>query len=113
MHRLEGVVIYFFFLCLFYRIITAVCRLIERLPRESVEKRAARADPVTGALVPLFWYGAITLAVPMLNGAMAREGARFAEHGGMVISGSLGVLAVLLLIQLGWQGIKRLKMKRA
>ncbi|HEU4343864.1 MAG TPA: exosortase K [Candidatus Binatia bacterium] len=116
MHRLEGVVIYFFFLCLFYRIITAVCRLIERWHRDSVEKRPARADPLRRALVglvPLFWYGAITLAVPMLNGAIAREGARFAEHGGMVISGCLAVLAVLSLIQLGWEGIKRLKIKRA
>ena len=114
MHRLEGVVIYFFFLCLFYRIITAVFPMIERAQRESVAERGA-ADSLHRALaglVPLFWYGLITLAIPLLNSALAKEGSRFAEHGGTVISGCVAVLAVLLLVQWGWKSIKAWKIKR-
>jgi len=112
MHRLEGVVIYFFFLCLFYRIITTACCLIRREQRGTIDGGRAKAASRLALLVPLFWYGLFTLAVPSLNGALARDGARFAEHGGMVVSGCLAVLAALLLSQWGWKSIKRWKMKR-
>jgi hypothetical protein len=112
LHRLEGVIIYFFFLCLFYRIITAVCPLIQGPQRESNEAQRVCSDSLPwglAALVPLFWYGLITLAIPLLNGAMAKDGTRFAEHSAMIISGCLAVLAVLWLMQWGWKSIKRLK----
>ena len=111
MHRLEGVVIYFFFLCLFYRIISAVLLLIERA-RSEAEPSADSLRWALAGLVPLFWYGLITLAIPLLNSALAREGSRFAEHGGTVISGCLAVMAVLLLVQWGWKSIKAWKIKR-
>ena len=112
LHRLEGVIIYFFFLCLFYRIITTVCRLIQGPQRESIEAQRVRPDFLRwglAALVPLFWYGLITLAIPLLNGTMAKDGARFAEHGAMVISGCLAVLVVLWSIRWRWKSTKRLK----
>jgi exosortase K len=114
MHRLEGVIIYFFFLCLFYRIITAVFPMIERAQRESEAERGTGdcSRQALAGLVPLFWYGLITLAIPLLNSALAKEGARFAEHGGTVISGCVAVLAVLLLVQWGWKSIKAWKIKR-
>jgi exosortase K len=113
MHRLEGVIIYFFFLCLFYRIIAAVFPLIERTGKQ-IEMKPGAADRwrwALAGLVPLFWYGAVTLAIPLLNRALAKDGARFAEHGAMVISGCLGVLAILLLIQWGWKSLKGCKIK--
>lgn len=108
MHRLEGVVIYFFFLCLFYRIITAVIVLIERAQRQNEVERGTvdSSRRALAGLVPLFWYGLITLAIPLLNSALAKEGARFAEHGGTVISGCLAVLAIFVLMQWGWKNIK-------
>jgi exosortase K len=112
LHRLEGVIIYFFFLCLFYRIITLVCPLIQGPQRENIEAQSVRHDSFRwglAALVPLFWYGLITLAIPLLNGAIAKDGARFAEHGAMVIGGCFAVLAVLWLMRWGSQSIKRLK----
>ena len=114
MHRLEGVVIYFFFLCLFYRIITAVIVLIERAQRQNEVERGTADSSRWGlaGLVPLFWYGLITLAVPLLNSALAKEGARFAGHGGTVISGCLAVMAIFVLMQWGWKGIKGWKTKR-
>jgi len=158
MHRLEGVIIYFFFLCLFYRIMKkAVVYLIQRATgkqRESIEEERVRADYshwvlagliqckprllrrvqsrwgiqrgeaaalpfgrtrefkpcVRYHLVPLFWYGLMTLAIPLLNGAIGKNGGRFVEHGGMIITGCLIVLAVVFLLQQGWERIKRLKM---
>jgi exosortase K len=92
MHRLEGVIIYFFFLCLFYRIITAVLPLIERAEKQGEAKRGT-ADSSRWALaglVPLCWYGLVTLAIPLLNSALVKDGARFVEHGAMVISGLKG-----------------------
>jgi exosortase K len=112
LHRLEGVIIYFFFLCLFYRIITAVCPLLQAAQRKNIDAQHLRPDSLRlglAVLVPLFWYGLITLAIPLLNGAMAKDRARFAEHGAMIISGCLAVLAVLWLTRWGWKGIKRLK----
>jgi len=114
MHRLEGVIIYFFFLCLFYRIITAVFSLIERAQRQNEAERgtANSSRCALAGLVPLFWYGLITLAIPLLNSALAKDGARFAEHGGTVISGCLAVLAVFVLVHWGWKSIMGLKIKR-
>ena len=115
MHRLEGVIIYFFFLCLFYRIITAVCPPIRRAEKENIEAKRARPDSawlVLPGLVPLFWYGLITLAIPLLNSALAKEGARFAEHGGTVMFGCIIVLAVFILMQWGWTKIRDWKTKR-
>jgi exosortase K len=117
MHRLEGVIIYFFFLCLFYRIMKkAVDHLTQRAggkQRESIEEGSVRAGYSRWALaglVPLFWYGLMTLAIPLLNGAIDKDGGRFVEHGGMIITGCLIVLAVVFLLQRGWERIKRLKM---
>ena len=94
-HHLEGVVIYFFFLCLFYRIIHAVFSLVER-----AKSRAETDDSQTAFAVwtPLFWYGLITLALPLLNDALNTESDRFFEHAGVIVIGCLIVLAIVVLI---------------
>jgi exosortase K len=117
-HRLEGVVIYFFFLCLFYRIIM---KATHHYLRTTAEKRSGgnhrnltSSDDnrrASAGLIPLFWYGLITLGIPLINAAYSKNGVRFAEHSGMVISGCLMVIAALFLIQLGWQRIKN-RMRR-
>jgi exosortase K len=107
-HRLEGVLIYFFFLRLFYSIIGKGLRPLS-------PGTAARADIfrsgrarsgysrwVLAGSSPLFWYLLVTVAVPLLNGAASDNSVRFAEHGGMVIAGCLIVWAVLLLTRSGW-----------
>jgi exosortase K len=112
LHRLEGVIIYFFFLCLFYRIITAVCPLLQAAQRENIDAQHLRPDSLRwglAALLPLFWYGLITLVIPLLNGAIAKDGPRFVEHGVMVIAGCLAVLTVLWSVQWAWKSIKRFK----
>jgi exosortase K len=114
-HRLEGVVIYFFFLCLFYRIIM---KATHHYLRTTAKKRVSgfqwnltlSGDNhwVRAGLIPLFWYGLITLGIPLINAAYGKNGFRFIEHSGMVICGCLMVVAAIFLIQSGWQGIKKL-----
>ena len=106
-HRLEGIVIYFFFLCLFYMIIVKV---IHQLTRKTGGKKQAIIGHNCGVtyylrwvwagLIPLFWYTFVTLGVPLLNGAYHMNAARFTEHGGMVLAASLAVLGVIFSIRL-------------
>ena len=117
-HRLEGVVIYFFFLSLFYRIIL---KATHHYLRKTAEKRSngihrnlTSSDDIRRASagwIPLFWYSLITLGIPLINAADSKNGIRFAEHSWMVITGCLMVIVALFLIQLGWQWIKN-RMRR-
>jgi exosortase K len=112
-HRLEGVVIYFFFLCLFYRIIM---KTTHHYLRATAKKRGTgfrRNLALSGdnhwaaaGLIPLFWYGLVTLGIPLINAAYSKNGFRFIEHSGMVICGCLMVVAAIFLMQSGWQRIK-------
>ena len=113
-HRLEGVVIYFFFLCLFYRIIM---KTTHHYLRTTAKKRGTgfrRNFTISGdnhwpgaGLIPLFWYGLVTLGIPLINAAYSKNGFRFIEHSGMVICGCFMVVAAIFLMQSGWQGIKK------
>jgi len=113
MHRLEGIVIYFFFLCLFYMIIKMVMHTIARAASGKQKENSAENYPgsvyfqwICAGLIPMFWYVLITLGVPLINGAYRSNAVRFAEHGIVVICGCLIVVAALFLIQFGWQRFK-------
>ena len=112
-HRLQGVVIYFFFLSLFYRIMmkaahyylrTSVDELGGGMHRNSISSNGNQR--VGGEWIPLFWYSLITLGIPLINAAYHKNGFRFVEHSGMVICGCLMVVAALCLIQSGWKRVK-------
>jgi hypothetical protein len=112
-HRLEGIVIYFFFLCLFYMIIKkGLCFVHGKLParQKRIFHNHYRASDyyrrVRAVLIPLFWYVLITLGVPLLNAAYRGKTARFAEHGAMVVFGCLIVVGAVLLVQFGWRRVK-------
>jgi len=113
MHRLEGVVIYFFFLCLFYRIIMKATHHYLRTTAKKRDTGFRRNLTLCGdnhwsraGLIPLIWYGLITLGIPLINAAYSKNGFRFIEHCGMVICGCLMVLTAIFLIQSGWRRIK-------
>ncbi len=111
-HRLEGTLIYFFFLCLFYMIIEKVIRYY-RL--KAAGKRTSDAGDcfipfetvrwILSGLIPLFWYVIITLVIPLLNAAYNGNEAQFVEHSWMVLSGCLIVLVTIFLFQIGWKYI--------
>jgi exosortase K len=106
-HRLEGVVIYFFFLTLFYMIIK---NAIYKFRGGVAGKKPAPARPavqrpnyvgwVCAGLVPYSWYGLHTLVVPLINGALRQNPGRFAEHGALVLTASGAVLAIFLLTRI-------------
>ncbi len=115
MHRMAGIVIYFFFLCLFYMIIN---KGLQRLRLTISRKSGGDIGPVRGrsdyyrwptiTVTPLLWYALITLGVPLMNAAYNGHGARFAEHIGPVICGCIIVMAAVFLIQWLWQRLKSL-----
>ena len=101
-HRLEGIVIYFFFLSLFYMIISKVLRRV-RAKANFQNSGAAESEILkstyfslsSAGLIPFFWYGLITLGVPLINGALKADSARFTEHSLMVLSaGSVVYLSI-------------------
>ena len=118
-HRLEGIVIYFFFLCLFYMIIIRTVHRIRqgpvRKPISAIGNYGAKNYYFRWAcsgLIPLFWYGLITLGVPVVTGAFQENSSRFKEHSWTVIWASFAVLALIFLIQLLRQFIVRIMVDR-
>ena len=106
-HRLEGVIIYFFFLCLFYMIIIKMVHWIRQGAGEKKITATRYGDGQTDyfrwactCLIPMFWYGLITLGVPLFTGAFQENVDRFKEHSWTVICASITVLAVILLMRL-------------
>ena len=67
-HRVEGITVYFGGLLLLYG-------LVQGLDRD---------DGLRGVALPLLSYYAVTLALPLANGA-AQSGARFAHHAAVVV----------------------------
>jgi exosortase K len=115
MHRFTGIVIYFFFLCLFYMIIN---KGLYRLCSKFKSKRSNKGEPGHArsnffrwpsiTVTPLFWYALITLGVPLMNAAFIGNGARFAEHIGTVAFGCIIVIAAVYLLRWLWQRLKSL-----
>jgi exosortase K len=86
-HRIEGVVINFFVLAVFYTGMEQLTKLHDK------SKSMGRAA-FTG-LKPLFWYLLVALVVPVLTGNYREHGGQFLEHGLMVVVSSFVVLVLL------------------
>ena len=107
MHRLAGIVIYFFFLCLIYMIIH---KGLQRF-RRNCRARPARIVHFLRTSVtmpPLLWYALMTLGVPLVNAAYIGNGTRFVEHIAMIAGGCLIVMTAVFLIQWGWRRLKNI-----
>lgn len=92
LHRIEGVVVYYLFLCLFARLVSALPTIRERgsgVPRQSPD------GPVL--LLPLACYLFFALAVPLLNAALRQGSFHFGEHGLTVLLLSCGLSLLLWL----------------
>jgi exosortase K len=72
-HRLQGIVIYFFFLCLYYQVLNHVVGYPE-------ESKAWARRAVSFVRGPLVWYLSVVLLVPVLTGHYRDQDGRFAEH---------------------------------
>jgi hypothetical protein len=101
-HLIEGTVVYFLFLLVTY---VLMARGVGNLRRSAVYTRRlpepryqALISLCPAFLVPFFWYGLVTIVIPLLNGAAKVEGAKFLEHSVLVLSLSSGVLLTLFSI---------------
>ena len=120
MHRLAGIVIYFFFLCLFYMIINKGLLFLQWKATTKPSGHAGSGFSRLGywrwpsiTVTPLFWYALITLGVPLMNAAFIGNGVRFAEHIGTVAGGCILVMAAVFLLQWLWRRFKKRIMRSA
>ncbi len=111
-HRIEGVVIYFMFLCLFFHVIRYVKGRMPGMVRQvlktgglkasvstSSHRPVGRMERVPPRLIPLLWYAGVMILVPVLNGAYRGDPGRFSEH-------AITILTAGFVIALVFPGIK-------
>ena len=105
-HRIEGTLIYFFFLLMVYplgeRIAGRLCLGRSEERKSSVIKKKGILHAACACLIPFFWYVLFALGIPVLNMAYRQDGARFMEHCFWVISACLSLLILFFLIRLGY-----------
>ncbi len=91
-HRAAGALIYCFALLLFY----------EAIDRVFVLRGRSRAGvPETSPLVPVAWYLAVALGVPIINRAYVHDPAEFLEHGALVAAVSLLAAVSIIILRAG------------
>ena len=95
-HRIEGTVVYFLFLLVTYMLMG---KGVEYLKPRAVARRRptgprhqALVSLCLAFLVPFFWYGLVTIVIPLVNGAAEVQETKFLEHSVIVLSISVGVL---------------------
>jgi hypothetical protein len=85
-HRIAGIAVYFVSL--------VGVHALGRLALRRSEDGDHAASPLLAA--PLFWYGAVAIAVPLLNGAFAARPLPFAEHCAWVAGVTLAIAGLLV-----------------
>jgi exosortase K len=103
LHRIEGVFIYLFFLCLFYMALNKILHFCNRNPKNKQKKWICQYQGSIGwgygAVIPLSWYVMISLGIPLLNRAYQKNGPQFVEHSLVILCGCMVVFLIVFLIQ--------------
>ena len=117
-HRIEGILFYLLFLCLFYVVINKVSFICSLGPLEKRKgpliklfKNPRSFGLVYMGLIPLFWYIIITVVVPLMNYAYHGNGILFTEHSLTVIIVCMVVFLFFLFIQMLFRSLNRTHMK--
>lgn len=110
LHRGEGIAVYF-------AALAGIAALSEAVAASCGSARRAEVRPGCGAatrpplrklfFVTLGAYLAMTLGVPLLNGALRGESGRFAEHALWVVGVPLCLGGFFLLAAHGWRSMRR------
>jgi exosortase K len=97
-HRIEGIAVYLFTLIAYYSAILSVVN------RAACDKRGGRSNSLLQGIafiaVPVCWYVAVTVGVPLITGHSRAPYALFKEHIGMVLLSCIAVSVIALCIQL-------------
>jgi exosortase K len=116
-HRLEGIVIYFFFQYLFYSMIrkiiegyapAATDQKTEPSPGHPGRRRFELRNIALTGMTPCAWYLGVTLVVPFLNGASRNTDGRFYDHAVMVLGICLATWMCIAFTKLCGQGVRQL-----
>jgi exosortase K len=109
-HRIEGIAVYFAALTTLAMaswVVACSCDAVSG----AVGRRGRRwaSGPPLGRLffVTLGWYSIVTLGVPLLNGALREQPARFGEHALWVMGVPLFLGCLCLLFSYGWRLMRR------
>ena len=94
-HRIEGVVVYFFFLSLYYLGMKGLTRLHDDRKGKSGGSHQGATRTAFIGMGPLVWYLLVALGVPVLTGNYQKQGGLFVEHGVVVVVSCLFVLCLL------------------
>lgn len=96
-HRLAGILVYLFLLYGLFRWLTRRGRPSGRQPV------ILKTSHTACALIPLMCYMAVTIGIPLLNGAYQKGAHRFLEHCAMIVAGGAIVLFTIYLLNLVFQ----------
>ena len=103
LHRIEGIFIYFFALCLFYWALENTLRLCTPGPAQPQKKWIRQDSDSIGkfhsVVIPLFWYLLVSLGIPLLNSAYHKNGPEFVEHCLITLAVCMVVFLFVFLIQ--------------
>jgi exosortase K len=104
LHRIEGIFIYFLFLCLFYSVLRKTIHLCNRnkfrKKKRGLNITSISTRTIAAAFIPFFWYGLFSMGIPFFNRAYTKNGPRFIEHCLVIFSVCLVVFLLIFLIQL-------------
>jgi exosortase K len=84
LHRLEGIIVYFGALCVYFWLLRRFCK--------------SSKEPFIHTLLPAFWYLAIILIIPFMRLTYQHDLACFVEHSGFVLGGCAVVLILIAFI---------------
>jgi len=108
LHRVEGILIYFASLYVFYVLLG---KAIELILRRALKEKAPDVRTIsykktlTAGLTPVFWYCSLSLGVPLLNRAYQTESYEFVRHSAIVLSVCLLVFLAVFIVRISCQGL--------
>jgi exosortase K len=108
LHRIEGILIYFVCLYVFYVLLMKVMEVIQRreLIKNSCDpKKILYKKAFIAGLTPVFWYCSISVGVPLLNRAYLAGNEEFVKHSAVVLSVCLLVFMMFFIIRVSCQGL--------
>ncbi len=114
-HRMEGIMIYLISLCLFHRAVVSILSMCAYDIRKAGWDAKIAKHPKTfilneltqKAFVPFFWYVAVVLVLPLVNGMFQGIAPGYGEHAIMVVSGCFAVFLFFIVIQSVFQRKKK------
>ncbi len=105
-HRIQGILIFFISLNLFYLILRRVLNMFQHHPTEkkvNTDYSTNHSRSVSKNLSPIFWYCAVTIGIPLLSRAYHGQEDTFFRHIVVILSVCLLTFVLFSLVRLSCQ----------